>query len=81
MTVHSPKVPLDHPERALARDEAMEARFVDLVESKGELMLLYHESIAAGWEQDEVSLGITNLLAGRSTIELRRIEDNEARNA
>ena len=45
--IRPPRVPHDHPDRRVLCEEAMEARFFELIELR-DLMRLHKETIAAG---------------------------------
>lgn len=64
MSIPSPKLPMDHPDRALSCEEAMEARFDELIET-GDVTAVFFEALAAGWEEREVRLGLRVLLTAR----------------
>ena len=63
--IRSPRVPHDHPERRVLCEEAMEARFFELLELR-DLMTLHQEAVAAGWANDEVRYGMRNLLVPKA---------------
>jgi hypothetical protein len=65
MPIPSPKLPLDHPDRVLSCEEAMEERFNELLDTK-DVSVVFFEALAAGWNEDEVRLGLCCLRAAKA---------------
>ena len=76
--IRSPTVPSDHCDRLHSCKEALEARFVALVERQLPLSVLYREAIAAGWDELEVRLSLSGLLYSRVELDLARLEEEGA---
>ena len=69
MHITFPKLPYDHPDRDLACEEAMEGRFNELYNTP-DFSKLSGEAMDAGWEPEEVRLGIRHLIAARALSDL-----------
>lgn len=71
MSVPSPQLPLDHPDRALCCEEAMEARFDELFET-GDVTAVFFEALDAGWTEHEVRRGLRGLIAAHAVAPWHR---------
>ncbi|MBB3233761.1 hypothetical protein [Phyllobacterium endophyticum] len=69
MPIKLPKLPYDHPDRDVACEEAMQMRFNELYNTPN-FFKLSAEAMDAGWEPEEVRLGIRHLIAARTLLEL-----------
>lgn len=67
--IRGPKRGDIYPDRDIDCEEALEARFDELLETKDVSAVLY-EAIEAGWRVEEVKTAIRGLIAARAVSEL-----------